>query len=178
MEVKQNFVSIFIIFISLLQGRFGNTSVRTWMLQLQELASPERYILKADTQKLFAFHFTAFLSYILELWSVVVTLPAASMVFVWIYILCVVLRCCILWLRRGEQVVAERCLCHYRASTHLQTKEPCWKCQQKPLYTVPAISFTWSMYQFLCLSILHWKTPAQEHWRAQGNNGSNLFWVF
>lgn len=32
--------------------------------------------------------------------------------------------------------------------------------------------------RFFCLSILHWKVFAQEHWRSQGNNRSNLFWVF
>lgn len=64
MEVKQNFVSVFIIFSSLLQGRFGNTSIRT---QIQELSSPERYILKADTKKVICISFTVFHSYILQL---------------------------------------------------------------------------------------------------------------
>lgn len=42
--------------------------------------------------------------------------------------------CClvVLWLvtaGRRAGCVGERCLCHYRASTHLQTEEPCWKYQ-------------------------------------------------
>lgn len=179
MEVKQNFVSVFIIFSSLLQGRFGNTSLRTWMLQLHELSSPERYILKADAKKLFALHllhfFPIFFSYDLLL-LFCLQHPWFLYGFIFSVLSCGAVACdcreeragCVGWVL-PEPLQSQ----HTSANQAALLKGPgetslCCTCCLVLLVNVPIpLPFHPPL-----------KDTAQEHWRVQGNSRSNLFWVF
>lgn len=98
-----------------------------------------------DAHRLFAFHFAAFLSRILEFILLLLLFCLQHPSFLCVFIFCFLPRnimvCCDC--RGASRLHGVSAVC---ATIETAYRQPCGKCHQKSFHIVPAVLFTWSMY--------------------------------